>query len=169
MFKKRGKPIERRGKHINDFRTDDYRVFYAAPYFDLDLWYEIGWHKKHLKKLKNHAINPHLFYQQYTNSEITEQRKKHFQEHVLDSIPFHKKILEENEKRLKTILHLMPKRKYKKIVNISKEYGGTPEFFVYDKTSKEFFFVAEHLDDTKKHWIGLVKDVHEFCDVVVLK
>jgi hypothetical protein len=160
---------KKRKKHINDFRTDKHRVFYAAPYFNMDLWQEISWHKKHLRTLKKHSKKPHLFHNQFTNEDITKDRERHFKEHVVDSIPFHQKILDENQKRLKAILKLVPRRTYKKIVNISKKHGGTPEYFVYNKANKDFFFVAEKLDDSKKNWMELVKDTHQLCDVVVLK
>ena len=156
-------------KHINDYRTDNHRVFYAEPYFNLDLWFEINWHKKHIKNLKKHAKNPHLFHNQFTEGEITKERKQHFKEHVTDSIPFHERVLDDHQKRLKTILKLVPRRKYKKMVNISKKHGGTPEYFVYDKQNKKFFFVADELNENNKQWVGLVRDSHKFCDVIVLR
>ena len=88
---------------------------------------------------------------------------------VIDSIPFHEKILDENQRRLRTILKIMPRRKYRKVVNISRKHGGTPEYFVYDKLNRDFFFVAEHLDTAKKHWIHLVANTHKLCDVIVLR
>jgi len=155
--------------HINQLRTSDFRVFLAEPYFNLDLAYEISWQKSHLKKLKHHAKNPPKFHRQFHEQKITEDRKRHFKEHVIDSIPFHKKILEAHTKRLKTILKIIPLIKYKKIVNISRRYQGTPEYFVYDKKNKDYFFVAEHLTEKRKHWIHLVRDKYKLCDVIILK
>ncbi len=162
---KRGDKLKK-VSHIDDFRTPNYRVFYAGPYFNLDLWYEITWNKKHLKKLKKHAQNPHLFHKQFHDKKSDDAKKRHFREHVIDSIPFHEKILDEHQRRLDTILELMPLRKYKKIVGISIKHGGTPEFFVYDKINKEVFFVVEHLTDERKKWIKLVR---KLCDVIILK
>ena len=156
-------------KHINHLRTNDYRVFYAAPYFNLDLWYEIEWYAKHLKKLDMHALNPRLFHLEHSGQDIDDHKHHHFREHVIESIPFYRKILNDHERRLDTILKLVPRRKYKKLVHVSRRYGGTPEYFVYDKKNKEFFFVSEGLDSAKKHWIHLIKDYHRLCDVIVIK
>ena len=156
-------------KHIDNFRTSEYRVFYASSYFNIDLFYEIDWHREHIKKLDRYSQKPHLFHKEYSTETPHERHKSHFTEHVIEGIPFHKKILEEHEKRLKAILSMMPKRIYKKIVSISKKYGGTPEYFIYDKANRKFFFVVEHLDDAKKHWIYLVSEKHQYCDVICLK
>ena len=78
-------------------------------------------------------------------------------------------MLDEHQKRLKTILKLVPKRKYKKMVNISKKHGGTPEYFVYNKLNKKFFFVAEKINENNKQWVELVRDTHGICDVIVLR
>ena len=170
MVKKRGVYSNKKEiSHIDELRTQDYRVFYAAPYFSLDLEYEIKWHRKHLKRLDKHSEKPHLFYKQFTNGKINEQRRQHFREHVIDSIPFHRRIHGEHEKRLEAISGMIPNRKYKKLVSISRRHGGTPEFFVYDKKNKDFFFVAEHINEAKRHWIHLVRDVHKICDVIVIR
>lgn len=161
-------PKKRFALHINEFRTDDYRVFYAAPYFNVDLEHEVKWHKSHLKTLHKHAKKPHLFHKQYHDGEITPERERHFKEHVLDSIPFHSKIKAEHEKRFATIRKIMPKRVYKKLVHISREHGGTPEYFVYDKKDKDFFFVCDGFDLSKKKWIDLVKHKYKLCEVLVL-
>lgn len=154
-------------QHIDEFRTKDHRVFFASPYFNVDLWHEIEWHKRHIKELQKHKEKPHLFHAQFVD-QVTDERHGHFKEHVIDSIPFHKKILEDHETKLKTILSIVPKRTYKKIVNISRKHKGTPEYFGYNKKTKEYFFVAEHMTPERKEWIRLVRDYHKYCDVIVL-
>ncbi|HIH38709.1 hypothetical protein J4460_05455 [Candidatus Woesearchaeota archaeon] len=168
FWKKQIKHRTEQPKSINELRTARFRVFYAEPYFDIDLEREISWHTEHLKKLHTHAKKPHLFHKQFHEGEITEQREKHFKEHVLDSIPFHQNILDDLKKRLETLHTLIPKRTYLMIHDISRKYGGTPDYFVYDKETKEFFFVAEGLDDARKNWMILVRDVHQICDVMVI-
>ena len=155
-------------KSINFYRTQRYRVFYAEPYFDNNLKYEITWHTKHLKKLKKHAKKPHLFHKKRTSGELEEHHHRHHKEHVIDSIPFHEKILNQHIKRLKVITSLMSKRIYNKLNKISMRYGGTPDYFVYDKTTKKFFFVCHKPDDAKKTWINLVKSVYKICDIIIL-
>ena len=124
------------------------------------------------------SINGFLGYQktQYSNFEVDDvafsqykEREKHFKEHVIDSIPFHENILSNHQKKLETIKDLMPLRKYKKIAKISQKHKGTPDFMVQDKMTKEIFFVADQLDEEKKHWINLVRDVHKLSDVIILK
>ena len=163
-----GKKRQAKKIRINDFRTHDYRVFYASSYFNIDLWYEIEWNKKHIRKLHKHAKKPHLFHSQFTDGDVDHHRERHFREQVVDSIPFHKKIMEEHKKRLKTILKLMPKRKYKRIVSISMKHRGTPKYFVYDKKEKNYFFVAERLTKERRYWIHLVRDKYKLCDVVLM-
>jgi hypothetical protein len=90
---------------------------------------------------------------------------QHFKEHVIEAIPFHKKLQEQHKKRLNTIKKLIPKRKYNKLVKISMKYGGTPEYFVYDKLNKKYFFVAEHADEARKKWINKTK---KLVDVIIL-
>lgn len=157
--------IPRSISHINELRTSDYRVFFAAPYFSLDLVYEISWQKRHIRQLQKHLKKPHTYHGKFTEADHGEHRRRHFQEHVVDSIPFHKKILEDHEKRLKTIESIVPPRTYRKLVDISKKHRGTPEFFVYDKKNKDFFFIAEHVDALKRKWIELVRDKHKICNV----
>jgi hypothetical protein len=155
-------------KHIDEFRTADFRVFYASPYFNIDLIYEIRWNRDYIKKLRAHKEKPLLFHRQYSQHKTEEEKKRHFREHVIESIPFHEKILDKHKQRLKTILNLMPKKKYQKIVGISLKHGGTPEYFVYNKATKELFFVAEHLTEERKHWIHLVKYRYKLADVIML-
>jgi hypothetical protein len=159
----------RYANHINEFRKNDYRVFIANPYFSLDLEYEIEWNKKHIKKLREHKEKPHKFHSQFHDSHIDEHRKRHFREHVIDSIPFHEEIADRHKKRLDTILQIMPKKTYLKLVKISKKYLCTPEFFVYDKINKQFFFIADHIDEEKKKWICMVRDKYKICDVVEIR
>ena len=158
-------------KSINYYRTEKYRVFYTEPYFDVNLKYEIDWHKKHLKKLRKHAKKPHLFHKKRTAKKIEEletHHHKHHKEHVIDSIPFHEKILRDQEKRLEVIQKLIPKRIYNKLHKISTRYGGTPEYFVYEKETKNFFFVSHPPNEAQKTWINLVKDGYQICNVVIL-
>jgi hypothetical protein len=154
--------------HINDFRTESFRVFLASPYFNVSLEDEIKWNREHLKKLHQLRAKPHLFHSERPG-ELTEHKHRHFQEHVIDAIPFHEKLLSEHMQRLETIRQLIPITTYKKLVDISMKHGGTPEYFVYNKPNKDFFFVAEHLTDERRTWIRLVRDKHKLCDVVILK
>jgi len=160
--------IYREAEHINGFRNENYRVFLAGPYFNLDLWYEIEWQKRYLNKLQMHHKKPHLFHAQHHAGEIDEHRKRHYQEHVVESIPFHKKILEDHRKRLSAILEIMPEKTYKKIVKISMKHHGTPEYFVYDKVNSQFFFVAEHIGTETRKWISLVRDKYHLANVVAV-
>jgi regulatory protein YycI of two-component signal transduction system YycFG len=154
--------------HINQYRTENYRVFLASPYFNIDLEQEIKWNKAHLKKLHHQKNNPLLFHRERTSGQITQDHDRHFKEHVIEAIPFHQKILSDHEKRLKTIKELIPHHKYKKLVGISMKQGGTPEYFVYDKQKKYLFFVAEHLTPERKRWINLVRDKHKLSEVLIL-
>jgi len=163
--------VERKeaASHINEYRNHDHRVFYAAPFFNVDLRHEIRWHKGHLKKLRKHAQNPQKFYDEhYAHEPESHARKEHFHEHVLESIPFHQKLLREHELRYNAIRSMLSGRQYQRIVEISQRHGGTPEYFVFHKPSKEVFFVAEKLDDLRMHWVRLVRDIHGIADVVVL-
>lgn len=153
--------------HIDEFRTREFRVFLAGPYFNLDLNKEIRWQKRHIEKLKKH--DPHTYHRQFTSEDIDERRMRHFKEHVIDSIPFHEKILKDHEKRLETILSIMPKRTYFRIAKISREKGGTPEYFVYNKKHKHYFFVVEHVDEARSRWISLVRDQMKLAGVIILR
>ncbi|MBS3142883.1 hypothetical protein J4464_05855 [Candidatus Woesearchaeota archaeon] len=152
-------------KSLDAFRTPDYRVFSAGPYFNVDLPYEVKWHRQHLKTLKKHAKKPRLFFKARPGADNNE---RHFQEHVIESIPFHEQMLRENTERLATIRSLVRRGAYKKLVRISRTMGGVPEYFVYDKRSKKFFFVAMHLSEERRRWIHIVQDVHKLCAVQIL-
>ena len=159
----------RKASHIDDFRMENFRVFYAAPYFENDLEYEIAWHKKHIKKLWKHVRKPHTFHLQFTEEDHGEHRDRHYKEHVIDSIPFHEEILRNHEKRLKAILNFVPKYKYRKIMDITRKHGGCPKFFAYDKAHHEIFFIAEKPNKEQQHWINLVQYRYKLADVVVIK
>jgi hypothetical protein len=155
--------------HINHFRNEDNRVFLANPYFAIDLRDEIEWHRSHIKKLKNYAVKPHEWIAQFTSEEeLGEDRKEHFREQVVENIPFHSKILEDHEKRLDFILSIINLGIYQKIVDITKKYGGLPEYFVYSKLHDDFFFVIEKASKEKNHWAFLVKEKYKICDIVYL-
>lgn len=127
--------------------------------------YEIQWNKSHIKKLHQQRKNPSLFHRNLTSHAITQDRIRHFKEHVIEAIPFHQNILEVHEKRMELIKRIMPLRKYRKLVRISRKYGGTAEYFVFDKLHKQTFFVIEHFDENKKKWMEKVK---ELIEVIVL-
>ena len=158
-------------KSVSDFRTARYRVFYASPYFCIDLPYEIKWHKMHLKKLHRQAANPKLCHKVITSGSVDGLgglEEVHYEAKVLNSIPLHQKLLADHIKRLETMLDILPKRTYNKIKNYSIKHGGIPEFFVYDKRKRDFFFIAETTDALKKAWVHNIKDRMKLCDVVVL-
>ena len=163
LFTKKTKRPDAR--HIDEFRTEDYRVFTAAPYFKLDLHYEIGWNKKHVEKLREQSKKPHLFHRERYSGPVDEHRERHFQEHVIESIPFHEKILSDHQARLATILSIMPDRNYKKLVAITKKQNTVPEYFVFDKKAKEYFFVAERNTESLTRW---KKESRKYCDLILL-
>ncbi|MFC1741727.1 hypothetical protein ACFL3V_04290 [Nanoarchaeota archaeon] len=157
-----------RPKSIHHFRTHQYRVFLADPYLKLDLKKEVKWHEDHLNKLKLHKKNPELFHSERTAHRIDKQRERHFNEHVMDSIPFHQKILAEHKRRLTTILNIMPEKTYKKLKNITIKLKTAPDYLVFDKLSKEFFFIIEKPTPEKEKWSKLVQK-KKLCEVLFLE
>jgi hypothetical protein len=89
----------------------------------------------------------------------------HFKEHVIEAIPFHTSIFEQHKKRLETIKNIMPLRKYRKIVKLSLKFGGTPEYFVFDKQNKKCFFVIENTNEERKKWAEKAKKVIEVITI----
>lgn len=142
---------------INRFRTHQYRVFLAEPYFKLDLEKEVKWHEEHLKKLNLQSKNPDLFHKARTSHKIEDRHHQHFQEHVIESIPFHKEILENHKKRLKTILDIMPEKTYQKIRKISKKHDTVAEYLVFDKIARKFFFLVEQPTPEKEKWSKVIE------------
>jgi hypothetical protein len=57
------------------------------------------------------------------------------------------------------IKFVMPIKKYRKLHKISIKYGDVPEYFVYDKEGKKFFFVAKHLSESRMKWISKAKNM----------
>jgi hypothetical protein len=155
--------------NLNHFRTPEYRVFLADPYFNINIKEEIRWNNEYLMKMEVYKEKPVLFHIQQKDGEITDERRRHFKEHVIESIPFHRNIQETLEQRLKNILKLVPSSKYWKLVRISLSVGGLPEYFVYDLVVKDFFFVAERLTDDRRRWIHQAQDVERLCSVVLLR
>jgi len=137
---------------IDSYRTKRYRVFLASSYFNMDLEHEVKWHKEHIKKLEHYRKNPHKFHRELTSHPVTQERMRHFKEQVVDALPFHNAILDQNRKRFEAITALIPKRTYRKLVRMSQKYGGTPEYFVYDNETKRFFFVAEKMNEERRLW-----------------
>ncbi len=90
---------------------------------------------------------------------------RHFKEQVVESIPFHEKILSQHKKRLETINQIIPYWQYRKLMSITMKYGGCPEYIVYDKNVKRYFFVSEELDEAKQHWI---KKTGKIADTIVV-
>jgi len=159
---------QRSASSIDEFRTDDYRVLLASPYFSNDLEGDIRWHKRYLKRLMRYQKDPDKFHRQFP-SEISEQDKgRHFKEQVIDSIPFHQKIIEENGSRLNAITSMMPRKDYKRLVSITMRNNGLPEYFVYSKFEDDYFFVASGSDQENMGWSSLVKDKCRICDIVFL-
>jgi hypothetical protein len=152
---------------IHHFRTHQYRVFLAEPYFKLDLEEEIKWHEDHIRKLKLQAKNPKLFHSSRTSHKIEDHHHRHFKEHVIDSIPFHEKINSDHRKRLKTILSIMPEKKYKKIRQVSVKLDTVPDYLVFDRLGKRFFFVIDRPTPEKEKWSRIVKR-KKLCEVVLL-
>jgi len=132
----------------------------------MDIEYEIKWHEKYLKQLHQHKKNPSIYHRKLTSHKINQDRLRHFKEHVIDAIPFHRSLIEKQKKRLETIKMLMPMNKFKKLVKVSMKYGGTPEYLVYDKLLKNSFFVSEHLSDDRIKWMVKAKKLTE---VIVLE
>jgi hypothetical protein len=155
-------------KSIHHFRTHQYRVFLAGPYFKLDLEEEIKWHEGHLKKLRLQARNPHLFHRERTSQPVDEHRERHFREHVIESIPFHEKILSEHQRRLNALLELMPKKTYKRLQEISMDLDAVGDYLVYDRLSKRFFFVIDRPSPEKERWADRVRR-KRICDVMALQ
>ena len=155
--------IPKHVKTLDYFRTHEYRVFVAPPYFDLDLVHEIKWNRAYIKKLKKHKEKPHLFHK-----ERGYRKDEHYQEWVIESLPFHEKLLSEHTEKYRIITGLIPKKTYRKINKISIRYGGTPEYLIIHKKSKSYFFLATHSNDVRNYWIHLVRDRYKLCDVVVL-
>ena len=153
---------------IHHFRTHQYRVFLAEPYFKLDLEEEVKWHEEHLRKLRLQAKNPNLFHSSRTSHDIDHHRQRHFMEHVIDSVPFHEKILSDHKKRLKTVLDIMPEKKYKKLRKITKKLGAVPDYLVFDRLDKRFFFVVDKPTQDKEKWSRLVKK-KKLCEVMFLE
>ncbi|MBW2972571.1 hypothetical protein KY359_06045 [Candidatus Woesearchaeota archaeon] len=146
-----------RPSSIHDFRTHQYRVFLAGPYFKLDLEEEIKWHEDHLRKLRLQARNPQLFHRSRTAHRIEEHHHRHFKEHVIDSIPFHEKILSDHKRRLKTVLDIMPEKRYRKIQAISMKLDAVPDYLVFDRLSRKFFFVVDKPSPEKEGWSKVVE------------
>lgn len=142
---------------INEFRNHQYRVFLAEPYLKLDLQKEIDWHKEHLRKLNIMAKDPSLFHRSRTSHRIEDHHHRHFKEHVLESIPFHEKILGEHERRLKTVLDIMPEDVYRKLRSITVKLKTVPDYMVFDRISKRFFFLVEKPTPDKEKWSKVVK------------
>jgi hypothetical protein len=153
---------------IHDFRTHQYRVFLAEPYFKIELEKEIDWHESHLKKLRLQAKNPHLFHKERTSHPVDEDRERHFREHVIESIPFHEKILNDHRLRLKTILDIMPEKSYRKLHKLSRKYGTAGDYFVFDRNSRNFFFVVDKHTADKGKWSEVVKK-KKLCEVMFLE
>jgi hypothetical protein len=129
----------------------------AEPYFKLDLEEEVGWHEAHLRKLRIQAKAPHLFHKERTSHPVDEHRERHFQEQVIESIPFHEKILSDHQRRLATILDIMPKKNYKKLHELSLKLDAVADYFVFDRLNKRFFFVVDKPTPEKKEWSRIVQ------------
>jgi len=155
-------------KTIHHFRTNQYRVFLAEPYFKLNLEKEIKWHEEHLRKLRILEKNPKIFHSSRTSHDIDEHRVRHFNEHVTESIPFHEKILDDHKTRLKTILEMVPEKTYRKLHSLCVKFDAAPDYFVFDKLAKKFFFVIDRPTEEKKKFSKFVEK-KRLCDVLFLE
>ncbi|MBW2968225.1 hypothetical protein KY362_07100 [Candidatus Woesearchaeota archaeon] len=153
---------------IHHFRTHQYRVFLAEPYFKLDLEKEIKWHEEHLRKLRLQAKNPELFHRSRTSHKIEDHHHRHFQEHVIESIPFHEKILADHRHRLKTILDIVPEKSYRRLHKMSKKLDTVPDYLVFDRLSREFFFVVDRPTEEKAKWSRIARK-KRLCEVMFLE
>ncbi|MBW2964496.1 hypothetical protein KY363_03475 [Candidatus Woesearchaeota archaeon] len=153
---------------IDSFRTQQYRVFRAEPYLKLDLENEIKWHEEHIRKLELQAKNPALFHAGRTSHKIEEHHERHFREHVIEAIPFHRKILSEHKARLKAILEIMPERRYRKLRKVTKKTDAVPDYIVFDRLSREFFFVVDRPTPGKEKWSQVVRK-KRICEVIFLE
>lgn len=140
------------------FDSKRYRMFYSAPFFLVDLEYEIKWHTKHLKQLKRYKRNPKRFHRDH----LTSHSGKHpvsviFKEQVIDSIPFHEKALLDQKARLKIMRSMISLSKYRKLRRFCMAHQGTPEYFIFDKKTKVIAFATDRTDYYKKRWIAIAK------------
>ncbi len=168
IFKKPHHPQYHVHASIDAFRTSDFRVFYANPFFSIDLFSEVKWHSAHLKKLKGFVEHPKKFHAEHHGRD-PDENEHYFKEHVLDSIPFHEKILADHVARISFLRGVMSSGIYRKLVKTTRLCSNCPDFFVYDKKNKRYFFVIDVLTPQKHRWKLLVKDKYRICDVVILQ
>lgn len=147
-----------RDKLKSPFDSRRYRMYYAAPFFMVDLEYEIKWHSKYLKKLKHYKRNPKKFHRDHLTAHSGKHPVKEiFKEQVLESIPFHEKALDEHKARLKLIKSMMSLRRYRQLRKFCMKHSGMPEYFIFDKKEKKIIFATDRADYHKKRWISLAK------------
>jgi hypothetical protein len=126
----------------------------------------VKWHQKYLKKLEKQKKSPAHFHRSRTSHKINNTHLRHFKEHVIEAIPFHKSFITTHKKKIQAIETFITKKTYKKLAGISISLGTVPEYFVYDKLHKAYFFIAEHLDKAKKKWISKTRKI---VDTLVLE
>jgi hypothetical protein len=68
-------------------------------------------------------------------------------------------LIQKHKKKLETIEQIIPPRKYRKLVRFSINSGGTPDYFVYDKINKEYFFISEYLNEDRNKWMKNTKKI----------
>jgi len=146
-----------RPSSIHHFRTHQYRVIRAEAYFKLDLEEEVKWHEEHLRKLRLQAKNPDLFHRSRTSHKIEDHHHRHFKEHVIESIPFHERILRDHRHRLKTVLDIMPEKTYKKLQKVSMKLDAHPDYLVFDRVAGKFFFIIDRPSPEKEKWSKVVE------------
>jgi hypothetical protein len=167
MFKKPHHTEYHLHSSIDAFRTTEFRVFHAAPFFVVNIYAEARWHRRHLKKLHYYLDHPHKYHEDHHGRD-PRLFPHYFQEHVVQSVPFHEQLLHEHDARKSFISSVMSRFMYGRLQRVTKKWGGCPEYFVYDKQKKRFFFVIERSTPENLHWRALVKDKYKLCDVVVL-
>jgi hypothetical protein len=152
---------------LEEFSAGEYDVYEAGALFSINLYDELAWHKKHIKKLEYYLHHPEAFHKDHGREKPEDRHHAHYHEHVVESLPFHQKLLEEHKKRLATVRRLMPKVLYQRIVKITKQAGGVADYLVYDPKQKRSFFIIEHLTVEKLRWKHLIKDKHDIAEVMV--
>jgi len=130
-----------------------YRIFHAEPLLALDLGSEIKWHQRHLKHLKKQAQRPNLFHEHWGYLHKTPQeRERHFQEHVLEQIPYHSKRLADHIRRRELITAFFSPRAINDLRGLASERGAFPDYLVYDKERKSVFFLNKNPTTAQQIW-----------------
>ena len=130
-----------------------YRVFKAESFLATDLAYEIKWHKKHIGLLEKYTKKPHLYHEAHGHAHKTEEEKeRHYREHVVDSLPFHRKLLHDHTQRQKLLVSFFPKSKLRTLRKLNAERSYLPDYLIYDKTTDSAFFANTFPTTAQQVW-----------------